>query len=350
MNRCFIALIIATLALASCSNQSQNATADVAVPVSVLDLRPSSIEQTISATGTVTATQSVILTTEMAGKYKLAVNPATRKPFMLGDKVNAGQVIVEIEDEEFLHNLSLESKKLSLQIAEQNYEKQKSLLEKGGVTQNELSNAEIQAVNARDNNELAKIQLAKMSVKAPFRGVITSLPYYTNGTKINNGTEVAGLMSYEKMLLEVNLPEKQINQIAKNQKVRITNYTLPNDTLYGEVREMSPAISTETRTFISKLSIDNPNLLLRPGMFVQTEIILARHDSVIVIPKDVVVTNRGGKSVFIVQQGTAEMKQVSFGFENKDQVEILSGLKPNDRLVIKGYETLRDRSKVKIVK
>ena len=349
MNRFFIIIIVA-LVLASCSNQSQNVSADVAVNVSVLDLRRSSIEQVISATGTVAATQSVALNAEATGKYKLSVNPATGRPFALGDKVNQGQVIVEIEDEEFVINLGLESRKLNLEISEQNYTKQKSLFEKGGVTQNDISSAEVSAINARDNYELAKIQFEKMKVRAPFRGVITSLPYFTNGNKINNGTEVVTLMSYEKMLLEVNMPEKQINQVAKNQKVRITSYTLPADTLYGDVREISPAISTETRTFVSRLSVDNPNLLLRSGMFVQAEIVLAKRDSVIVVPKNVIVTNRGEKYAFIVNQGTAEMKTVTFGFENKDMVEIVTGLKPNDRLVVKGFETLRDRSKVKIVK
>jgi RND family efflux transporter MFP subunit len=157
-------------------------------------------------------------------------------------------------------------------------------------------------------------------------------------------------MSYEQLLLEVNLPEKQINQVVRNQPVRVMNYTLPEDTLSGIVQELSPAISTETRTFVAKLRIDNDKLLLRQGMFVQAEIILARKDSVIVIPKNVVISNQRGKSVFTVQQGTAEQKQVTFGYENKDQVEITSGLKINDRLVVKGFETLRNRSKVKIIK
>ena len=157
-------------------------------------------------------------------------------------------------------------------------------------------------------------------------------------------------MSYEKLLLEVNLPEKYINKVEKDQNIRVMNYTLPNDTLYGNVSELSPAISTETRTFLGKLTVNNDALKLRPGMFVQTEIILDRRDSVVVIPKSVVISGRRGKSVFIVQKGTAEEKQVTFGYENQDQVEITSGLKANDRLVVKGFETLRNRSKVKIIK
>ncbi|MEL7589169.1 MAG: efflux RND transporter periplasmic adaptor subunit [Prolixibacteraceae bacterium] len=347
---CHSAFLFAILGLAACKSQNQNAETEVAVPVSVIDLRPSSIEQSTSTTGTVMATKEVALSTEMAGKYRLLTNPRTGRPFMLGDRVDSGQAIIELEDEEYKNGIGIEAKELSLKMAEQDYKKQKSLFDKGGVTLSELSNAEVAAVNARDSYDLAKIRLGYMKVSAPFTGVLTGLPYFTNGTKVTSGTVVANLMSYEKLLLEVNLPEKQINQIVRNLPVRVTNYTLPEDTLQGVVQELSPAISTETRTFVAKLSINNEKLLLRPGMFVQAEIILARRDSVIVIPKDVVISNQRGKSVFIVQQGTAEQKQVTFGYENKDQVEITSGLKANDRLVVKGFETLRNRSKVKIVK
>lgn len=343
-------ILSALLGLTACNNQSADSETEIAIPVSVEELRPGFIEQTINTTGTVVATKEATLTTEMAGRYTLATNPKTGKPFMLGDRVNQGQVIVKLEDEEYVNNLGMQSKELNLKISEQNYTKQKSLFDKGGVTQSELSNAEVSAVNARDSYELAKIQLEKMNVRAPFGGVITQLPYFTQGTKVTSGTEVVSLMSYEKLQLEVNLPEKYINQVEPNQDVRVMNYTLPEDTLHGMVRELSPAISTETRTFTGKLSIDNDELKLRPGMFVQAEIVLDRKDSVIVIPKEVIISNQRGKSVFVVEQGTAEQKQVTLGYENQDKVEITSGLKANDRLVVKGFETLRARSKVKIIK
>ncbi len=343
-------ILFALLGLVACNNQSADSVAEIAIPVSVEDLKLGFIEQTISTTGTVTATQEATLTTEMAGRYMLVTNSRTGKPFMLGDQVTKGQVIVELQDEEYVNSLGMEAKELNLKISEQNYTKQESLFDKGGVTQSELSNAEVSAVNARDSYELAKIQLEKMKVRAPFNSVITKLPYFTQGNRVASGTEVVSLMSYEKLQLEVNLPEKYINQLEQGQQVRVMNYTLPEDTLQGEVKALSPAISTETRTFTGKLSIDNDELKLRPGMFVQAEIILDRKDSVIVIRKDVIISNQRGKTVFIVEQGTAEQKQVTLGYEDQDRVEITSGLKANDRLVVKGFETLRARSKVKIIK
>jgi len=342
--------LFALIGLSACNNQSSDAETDLAIPVSVEDIKLGSIEQTINTTGTVTASAQATLTTETSGDYMLKVNPQTGRKFALGDKVRKGQAIIELQDEEYLNGIGLEAKKLSLDIAQQTFQKQKSLFDKGGVTQSELSDAEVSLVNAKDSYELAQIQLGKLQVKAPFDGIITDLPTYTQETRIASGTEVVSLMSYDELLLEVNLPEKYINEVKRGQAIRVMNYTLPNDTLQGHVNELSPAISTETRTFTGKLEIENPDLLLRPGMFVQSDIILDKKDSVVVIPKKVIISNRRGKIVYVVTKGTAEEKQVTLGYEDNDRVEITSGLKANDRLVVKGFETLRNRSKVKIIK
>ena len=83
-------------------------------------------------------------------------------------------------------------------------------------------------------------------------------------------------------------------------------------------------------------------------MFVKTEIITARSDSSIVIPKDIILSRRNYRSVFVVERGIANQRSLKTGLENPDEVEVLEGLKVNERLVVKGFETLRNGSKVKI--
>jgi membrane fusion protein, multidrug efflux system len=346
----FIALIALIGATTACNNQPATTTTELAVPVSVTDIKPGSIEKIINTTGTLNATKTTVIKTEMTGKYKLLINPKTRRPFALGDVVENGQVIVELEDAEYVNGIGLESKRLNLEISEQNMKKQESLFAKGGVTQLDYRNSEVSYTNAKDAFERANLQMAKIKVQAPFKGVITDLPAITNSTQVASGTAVASLMDYSIMTVDVNLPEKYITEVAIDQLVRIMNYTLPNDTLEGSVKELSPAISTETRTFKGVIQVVNPELKLRPGMFAKADIVLARRDSVIVIPKDVIISNQRGKSVFIVDNGTAIEKRITIGFDNQTQAEVVNGLQANDRLVIKGFETLRNRSKVKIVK
>ncbi len=346
----FIALIALVGATTACNRQTNTTTTELAVPVSVADIKPGSIEKIVNTTGTLNATKTTTVKTEMAGKYRLMINPRTRRPFALGDVVENGQVVIQLEDEEYVNGIGLESKKLNLEITEQTMKKQQSLYEKGGVTQLDYRNSEVSYTNAKYSYENANLQLAKMKVRAPFKGVITDLPAVTNGTQVASGTAAFSLMDYSTMMIEVNLPEKFINEVAIDQPVRIMNYTMSKDTLHGKVKELSPAISTETRTFKGIVEVENPDLKLRPGMFAKADIVLARKDSAIVIPKEIIISSQRGKSVFVVDKGTADEKRITIGFENQTQAEITSGLKMNDRLVIKGFETLKNRSKVKIVK
>lgn len=352
MKRIKILTIIAiAAAFASCNNQGQSESTELAVPVSVEDIKPQSIRQFVTTTGTVNATSQVTVNSEMAGEYYLQTNPATGRTFKLGDRVQKGQTIIRLEDEEYENSIAIEAVKLNLEISEQEYEKQESLYEKGGVTLYELRNSEVSKTNAQYNYENAQIQLAKMNVKAPFSGVIVELPHYTRGTRVASGSPMFTLMSYSDMFMEINLPEKSINELKVGQDVLVTNYTMPEDTLSGTITELSPAISTETRTFTGRIDIKNPELKLRPGMFVKADVITAEKDSTIVIPKDIIMSGGRGKYVFVVgRNSAADDRWITTGIENQNNVEVLEGLQVNDRLIIRGYETLRDDSKVKIIR
>ncbi len=85
-------------------------------------------------------------------------------------------------------------------------------------------------------------------------------------------------------------------------------------------------------------------------MFVKADIEIARKDSAIVIPKEIIVAGVRGKTVFIIDRGAAQRRTITTGLENEKYVEVIEGIKANTRLVVKGFETLRDQSKVKIVK
>ncbi len=347
----FLPIIMFMTVIAACSQQGQSESSELAVPVSVEDVKLQGIKQFVSTTGTVKATSEVVLNSEMTGEYYLQRNPATGRPFKLGDRVNKGQTIIRFENEEYENNLAVEAVKLNLEISEQEYEKQKSLYEKGGVTLRELRNSEVSRTNAQYNFENSRIQLAKMNVVAPFSGVIVELPYYTNGTRLTSGSHLVTLMSYDQMYMLINLPENNIPQLQLGQEVLVTSYTLPNDTLTGKVTEISPAISTETRTFAGKIEITNPGLKFRPGMFVKADIITDQKDSTVVIPKDIIMTGGRGKYVFIVgRNSAADSRYITTGIENQNDVEVVEGLQANDRLIIQGYETLRNNSKVKIIR
>ena len=345
-----ITFIIALTVLTACNNEEKDLNKDISVPVSVMDLKLQSIEKYIETTGTVNPVKEVNQKSEIAGKYNLLINPATGKKYSLGDYIKEGEEIIRLEDKEYENNIKITSQELKLEISKQVFEKQQSLYEKGGVTLSELKNAEIEYINSKYSYTDALIRLDKMQIKAPFSGVIVDLPYYTPSTKVEANSLMFKLMDYSKLYLEISLAEKDLAFVKTGQKVKITNYTIPEDTLSGIISQISPAINADTRSFKTVININNSDLLMRPGMFAKGEIIVASVDSTIVIPKNVILSKQRGNTVFVVDKGLAQERVVSFGLENPDEVQIISGLKKSDRLVIKGFETLRNRSKVKVIK
>src|SRR5690606_35481447 len=105
----FLPFIIIIAAIVSCNQQTPSESSDLAVPVSVEDIRLQSIRQFISTTGTVKANSQVSLTSEMTGEYYLLNNPATGRSFKLGARVNKGQTIIRFENEEYVNNLGIEA-------------------------------------------------------------------------------------------------------------------------------------------------------------------------------------------------------------------------------------------------
>ena len=286
----------------------------------------------------------------MIVKYHLATNPATNKPYALGDHVKKGETVLIIRNKEYENNIKHNTLKLRLDIDKQLFDKQQSLYEKGGVTLKDVKDAEINYINAKNTLDDALIKLDKMTIEAPFSGTIVELPYHTKGTQIETGQDVMKIMDYSQMYMEISLAAKNFKQIKKGQEVRIMNYTLPDDTLKGVISNISPAIDPATLSFKALLDINNKELKLQPGMFAKSEIVISVAENTIVIPKKIILTKQAGNTVFIVSKGLASEKVITFGIENPDEVQIIGGLNENDRLVVKGFETLSDRSKVKIVK
>ncbi len=334
----------------SCDDGAGDEALEITIPVNVKELKRGKIMEFVSSTADILAQKKETLLSQTDGYYRLAKNPESGQPFRPGDKVTQGQVIIFLDNPEFENNIAYNSKELTLDISKREYEKQQSLFKKGGVTQRELINAERAYMDARYAFENAKIQLNKLRVTVSFDGVITSLPYYTNGVYTAAGQIMAEVMDYKTMYAEVDFPAKELGRIKSGQFVRVTQYNLPGDTLIGTVQQVDPALDVQSRSFKTKIIVDNPNNKLRPGMFVKLETIVASQDSALIIPQNVILSKRRGKTVFVVEKSAAQQRVIVTGLENEENVEVLSGLKEGERLVIKGFETLRNHSKVKIVR
>lgn len=350
MKKSFLYIAVIILAATGCRNNDQNLNADVEIPVSAEDIKLKPIEEFINTTGTVFPQGDILLKSKITALYFMEKNPQTGRHWQLGDRIQEGAIIARLEDKEYINSLKIETNQLNLELAESELKKQESLYEKGGVTLKDLKTASINFENARTTVENSKLQLEKTRIIAPFTGVIVDLPYYTQGTQIETGSAIAKIMDYHVMYMDVKLPEKYISEIKPGQLVKMTNYTIPEDTIEGRITQLSPAIDADTRTFKGNITVNNSDFLLRPGMFVNADIIINHKDSVIVIPKNIILSRQRGKTVFIYERGVAAERIIETGLENLTDIEVTRGLAKNERIITRGFETLSNKSKVKIIK
>lgn len=345
-----IALLAPLLLITSCKQPDMEVDTTIEVPVGVIEVSTSTIEEFVSTTGSVYPLKEVILNSEITGEYALQLNPSTGKPYGLGDRVKKGAVVIKLEDEEYVNSLRARSAEVDLEISKLEHEKQQSLYEKGGATLRDLKNAEITLINTEYDIESNRINLAKMTLKAPFSGVIADLPYFTNGTRIASNTEMIIIIDYGKLYLEANLPEKYFRNIEKGYKVYITSYTSTADTLTGVITQISPSIDPEARTFKCFVEVNNPDEVLLPGMFVKADLVVNSAEEVIVIPRDIIMSRNRNQIVYVVENGVAAERIITTGLQNEESVEVKMGLLKGESIVNSGFETLRNQSRVRILR
>jgi len=345
----FFIIALSLLILSGCQQERMTEQTDTTIPVRVMEVEKSSIQEFVTATGTVYAVKETMLLTEQAGRYTLRKNPRTGRSFVMGDSVAANTLLVSLDNPEFVNGIAMDSKKLNLESAEREFTKQQGVYEKGGITLKEVKDAEAAMIDARYSFENAKISLAKLEIRAPFSGVIVDLPHFTDNQWLAAGVRVLTLMDYSRLYAELTLPGKEMGRVQQNLGVNVSNYSQEKQKLEGKVTQISPALDPTSRMFKIKIEASNPDLLLKPGMFVRADIVVQEKADVIVIPKDIIMERRGRKTVYVVQRGFALERRLELGIESSDSVEVIEGLEPADSLIIEGFETLRNRSRVKVI-
>ena len=336
------------LLLTSCESGENRSAADLAVPVVVELVKLCPISEFVSATGTLQAQIAERLVTEVSGILHLVQTNGSVN--FSGKRVEAGQFLAEIENREWLLEVRVESQQLAMANAERELQKQEALFREGGVTEKELEIARRNALDARLNYEAAQLRANKLKLIAPISGILSNLQSISDGTYVPVGFQFCTISDYSKVLLNTNLPNSDVGRIRIGQDVIITNYALEGQVFNGKVISINPTVDPQTRTFKVTIEAMNPDLILRPGMFAKADIVAKHQPEAIVIPANTIQTRDNRSVVFVVSGTSAEMIEVTTGISTREEVEIVSGLNGEERLVIKGYETLQDKSKVRVTK
>jgi len=193
----------------------------------------------------------------------------------------------------------------------------------------------------------AERNLRECRVAAPISGIVTS-KHVNEGELIGPQTLAFVIMQMERVEVEVDLPENAYGFMAPGSACLINIDALPHETCEGMITQIHPTIDPVSRTVKVKVSLDNPDLKLRPGMTARANVIQRARKDVLSVPKSAVIQGEEGYFVFRVLADTVEKTQVTIGIEGDDAFEVKDGLALGDQVVTRGLTGLRDGMAIRI--
>ncbi len=306
--------------------------------VRAIIIKSNNLNNRLRVTGTIAANEEVNITSEISGMI-------TQINFQEGTNVAKGALLVKINDAD----LKAQFEKLTYreELFVKREFRQKKLLEKGGVSQDEYDTglAELNALKAEKRELEAKI--AKTQVLAPFSGTI-GLRQISQGAYINAGTSITKLVNIDKLKVEFSVPEKYITKLKNGQKCIIIFGD--NETKYdASIYAIEPKLNLNTRTMTAKAWINSATNDLKPGAFVKVEIIWDNFEKAIEIPTYALIPDIDAPKVYQYKNGKAISKIVKTGIRSSESVQIEEGVLENDTIIISGIMNLRPNIAVKLL-
>lgn len=262
-----------------------------------------------------------------------------------GDSVKKGDVLARLDDREAVINekrarITYEQQKIE-------FERQKEIFEKELISKEEYEKLKYNLDKSKLDWDQSRLQLSYTRIKSPISGLVTKR-YVKVGNKITTSQLSFSVVYTREKIVVVNIPEQEKDQIFLKQKVEINAGNL---TMKGYIKRISPAIDPESGTFKVTAGVKDPENRLVVGQFVNVKVIKKVHKNVILVTKDVLLYEEGRVFVFKIDKDNVATKtEVKTGFDDGRRVEITEGISTSDKLVSAGKSSLKDNSKVKIVK
>ena len=363
---------------------------EVAKAVKTEAAREESVRRAVEVVGTLTAVDQVTLSAQVDGAVSRILAD-------LGDKVKAGQSLVELDREKPQYNLDQQKAALDRALAkygasetgklppvEQTPDVQKAAAELAQAKQGHERAVELQkqqlvpkqtlddaettlrskqasyesalqnAKNLRADIDasdavmkLADRQLRDTSIRAPFDGYVQKR-LVSLGEFVKNQTPVMSIVRLDPLKVTGEIPEGMAPWIAVAQPVDLRVDAYPDKVLTGKMSRISPTVNTATRAFPFEALVPNADGLLKPGTFARVHIATARIEQVLTIPYAGMQYRYGVNRAFVVADNKLAIRELKLGDRLGDRIEIASGLKPGDLIALTDVDNLADGMKVTV--
>ncbi len=301
----------------------------------------------INSVGTLRASKGVDITAREAGML-------TALQFSSGMEVAAGDVLAQqyVADE----RAQLAALEADVRLAELNLTRSQDLLNKSLNSQFEYDTRKTDRDRAVAQARNVRLAIDKKTIRAPFAGRL-GIRQVDLGEYVEPGDLLVRLEALDQILIDFPVPQQSIGQVRVGQPLVIRVDAYPGKEFSGRVTAISPQVRAQTRDVRLEGRIDNQAEALLPGMFAEVATQLPVQQQVVTLPQAAITFSPYGDSVFIIHAAADENGEMVFsvdvvfvqtGSTRGDQVAIVSGVAPGDRVVTAGQIKLRKGARVVI--
>ena len=309
------------------------------VRAEAITVSTSTLLNNIEVPGTVVANEATEIHPEVAGRI-------TGIYFTEGAYIGRGATLFKLNDAD----LQAQLRKLQVQqrIARQNENRSADLLKIGGISRQDYEATQLQVSNTAADIAITQAQIAKTVIRAPFSGKV-GLRLVSVGAYVSPTTVMTTISQVGQMKIDFTVPEKYIPQIRNGQYV---NFSIAgNNTKYAaRVSATESNITENTRSLQVRAIVQGDNSGLTPGAFARVQLSFDPDPNAIVLPTQVVIPQARGKKVYVYNNGVAKFVEVTTGIRDSATLQVTSGLKVGDTVLLTGLLSLRPDAKVILTK
>ena len=300
-------------------------------------VRRQSIVDEIEALGTARANESIEIRPRIASLVE-------RVAFDEGQRVDAGELLIELENSEIKAGLALAE--ASLSESRSLYNRSKSLANTQAISASNLEQLLAQVQVNQAQVEAARARLDNTVIRAPFPGRL-GLRRVSPGSFVNTDTVITTLDDVSRIKLEFSVPETFLRSVREGLSIEAHSLVYPERIFEGAVTSIDTRLDPVTRAVKVRAIIPNADGALKPGMFMTVNL---QRDSgqVLVAPEQSIVPEGTSQYVFVVTDGLAEKRIVKLGRRIPGYVVVESGLAEGESVVVQGTHKVRDGSAVEV--
>jgi membrane fusion protein (multidrug efflux system) len=290
----------------------------------------------IEALGNARANEAVDITSRTS-------NVVTRIRFDEGQQVERGQVLVELDAAQTRADLA--AAEAALVESRAAFERSRQLAGNAALSRSQLDTIEATLKSNEARVAAARARLDDQYIRAPFNGR-TGLRRVSVGSLVNPGTVITTVDDVSVIKLDFAVPETAVALLKPGLQIAAQSAAYPGREFQGRVASVDSRVDPVSRSVMVRAELPNRDGVLKPGMFMQ--VILTRDVApALMMPEQAVVPEQGRTFVFVVDGGKASRREVQLGRRRPGEVEIVAGLRENERVVVEGTLKVREGAQVR---